>query len=139
MGRVARNQVQGVSLGRGCLWPPTILHEIGHVVGFWHEQSRPDRDDYVEILYDNIWPYYESNFYKQDESDVDSLGIGYDYNSIMHYRANAFSLSYSLRTIQAKDPDILLGNAYALSQLDILQANRLYSCGRSHEILNILY
>ena len=45
---------QTISLGSGCAHHSVILHELGHVVGFWHEQNRPDRDNYVRIVKNNI-------------------------------------------------------------------------------------
>ena len=103
------------------------MHELGHAIGFYHEHNRPDRDEHVQIIEENIQVGAEHIFDKQDESEVDTLGVGYDYNSIMHYDANIFS-SNGKPTIVALDPDIPVGGATTLSALDIEQTKRLYNC-----------
>jgi hypothetical protein len=42
--------------------PGTAMHELLHAVGFFHEQSRTDRDDYIVINYSNVQPG-EQKFY----------------------------------------------------------------------------
>ena len=60
----------------------TPAHEFVHALGFWHEQSRPDRDNYVTIFWNNIDPSQQGNFAKYS-TGIDLLGFPYDYYSIM--------------------------------------------------------
>ncbi|XP_054174633.1 meprin A subunit beta isoform X1 [Homo sapiens] len=45
---------QELSIGANCDRIATVQHEFLHALGFWHEQSRSDRDDYVRIMWDRI-------------------------------------------------------------------------------------
>lgn len=74
---------QQLSLARGCMRSGTIIHEFLHALGFFHEQSRPDRDEYIDINYANIQGGKEHNF--RISNGVNSLGVDYDRVSIMHY------------------------------------------------------
>jgi len=53
--------LQTINLGaRGCLHKHTIVHESIHALGFDHEQNRPDRDDYIQVLWKNIKPGFKN-------------------------------------------------------------------------------
>ncbi|XP_066922926.1 bone morphogenetic protein 1-like [Clytia hemisphaerica] len=125
VGRRGGRQI--VSLGDGCLHTSVVVHEIGHVIGFWHEQNRPDRDEHVKIFTDNIMDQYKEAFAKFNPYRITSLQVAYDYHSIMHYGRKAFTKN-GKDTIVPKDETIFtLGND-RLSDLDIKQANLLYQC-----------
>ncbi len=116
-----RGGQQFVNLAAGCTTGNTI-HEIGHTIGFWHEQSREDRDAFVTIHWDKIQAGLEHNF-NQHIADGDDVGP-YDYGSIMHYPRNAFSTDGS-DTITPLNPAATIGQRTALSAGDIASANAM--------------
>jgi len=52
----ATDVIHRVSLSPPCWNKGTVLHETLHALGFWHEHSRPDRDNYVTIVTENVIP-----------------------------------------------------------------------------------
>lgn len=52
VGAVGGEQI--LNMGDGCQYVGLVLHEFGHAIGYYHEHNRPDRDDTVEIMWDNI-------------------------------------------------------------------------------------
>lgn len=74
-----------------CVRHGVVIHEIMHALGFYHQQSAADRDDYVKIIWDNITPGREHNFRKYDKERVTDFNVTYDYGSVMHYSGKAFS------------------------------------------------
>lgn len=121
VGMQGGNQV--VHLGDHCHLGK-VMHEIGHVIGLWHEQSREDRDDFVVIHTDNIDPDQAFNF-DQHIADGDDVGP-YDYRSIMHYPRDAFSWNGE-PTIEPVDPGVEIGQRTGLSDGDVAAVATIYT------------
>ena len=93
----------------------TIAHEIGHAVGFWHEQSRPDRDGYVTVHRGNIATGKLYNFQTRTWREIVALDVPYDLGSSMHYGAKV--RLYIYRVAQNKIPHWRICNMSATNGL----------------------
>ncbi|KAM4605260.1 meprin A subunit beta [Polymixia lowei] len=128
---------QRLSIGRNCDRIATIEHEFLHALGFWHEQSRSDRDDYVTIMWDRISEGREHNFNTYNDTTSSSLGVPYDYGSMMHYSKNAFR-NGTEPTIVTKIPAFsdVIGQRMEFSDSDLLKLSRLYNCTKASTFLD---
>ncbi|XP_051778466.1 hatching enzyme 1.2-like [Erpetoichthys calabaricus] len=133
VGKVGGKQV--VSLQRDtCLFNGVIQHELNHVLGFLHEQSRSDRDQHVRIDWQYISPEYVNNFQK---INTNNLGTPYDYTSVMHYPRDAFSNTTNEYTITPiPNPNVTIGQRIGLSSIDIQRINLLYQCNNLDAEIN---
>ncbi|XP_069691835.1 zinc metalloproteinase nas-13-like [Periplaneta americana] len=125
VGRIGGRQY--LTLGAGCFQVGTIEHELLHTMGFYHMQSATDRDNYVEIIWDNIEAGKEHNFNKYDASTITSFGVEYDYGSIMHYSAYAFSKNGE-PTIVPLDENAQIGQIDGFSARDLEKLAKMYDC-----------
>jgi len=122
-----RSKPSSLSLGYNCGLVSIATHELGHLLGFAHEHNRPDRDQYVDIQWQNIAPANHKIFGKKRSWNFQTFGTPYDYKSIMHYGRYHFSKNRK-QTIVSRDPKVKWFGNLTPSELDIKQMNILYSC-----------
>ena len=127
-----RNQnTQPLSLqSNGCMYAGVIEHEFIHALGIYHQQSRSDRDDHVEILWQNIPDNRKGQFQRYDTTVINSYGLPYDFSSLMHYGSTDWGIGgqMTIRTLDASKQN-LIGNVLAgTSSGDIELIRRHYHC-----------
>lgn len=125
----------GMQSGRQEIWlanwadAGTAIHEIGHAIGFWHEQTRADRDAYIIVNSNNIQSGALGNFSKY--TDFGNGGGGHlgelDFGSIMMYPSfTGFEINSSIPAITDLNGGTFTANRTTLSADDILTAIYLY-------------
>jgi len=96
------------------------------------KQTRPDRDDYVKVLYKNIQPENKSQFDKDPQGKLQSVGLPYDFNSIMHYGYNDFTMNclpvMAPSDEKNKEWRYTMGKGNKLTATDILKVKTIYGC-----------
>ncbi|XP_053982426.1 zinc metalloproteinase nas-4-like [Hylaeus volcanicus] len=118
-------QVPGCLVKKG-----TVIHELMHVIGFLHEQSRYERDEFVSIQWNNILSGHSGNFEKASKRTTDAFGVGYDYGSVMHYSANAFSRNGQPTIVPKGASKNQLGQREGFSKRDIQKIRKMYKCNK---------
>ncbi|CAJ1071250.1 high choriolytic enzyme 1-like [Xyrichtys novacula] len=131
IGKDGGKQVLSLSV-YGCLDHGIIQHELLHALGFNHEHTRSDRDQFVRINWENIPAAQAYNFHKKD---TNNLSTPYDYSSVLHYGRTAFSSVYGEDTITPiPDSSVAVGQRNEMSDMDILRVNRFYDCSEYQEV-----
>lgn len=100
----------------------SIIHEFGHAMGLFHEQTRPDRDQYVQIVWANIPADWQSQY----QIRSGSAGYGaYDFDSIMHYPA-LFEGKIAIQPLNSSIDINRMGQRNGFSVTDKSTVNALY-------------
>ncbi|KAK0401994.1 hypothetical protein QR680_016084 [Steinernema hermaphroditum] len=130
MGRNHYAKEQKVSIGSGCEYVSVATHEIAHALGFMHEQSRWDRDNYLWIDLNNVIPNKTHNYDNYNKNENDNYGKQYDFSGIMHYEDNSFAINSSVPAMYARNSayQMSIGGAQIPAYGDIYEMNMLYSC-----------
>lgn len=123
LGRQGRKQT--IKFGLGCSWG-NLAHELMHSLGFFHEHTRSDRDNYITVHWNKIGRNWKHNFlpctaYPEGCNDLE---VGYDYDSIMHYGPDLEGLT----VITPKKKGAKIGQREKLSEKDLIGINEHYGC-----------
>jgi hypothetical protein len=127
-----RTGQQQVCLGEGCPLG-SIIHELGHTIGLWHEHCRHDRDTFVTVDFPNIdqgsWQNFAIDSIADEPTPTTDVG-DYDFGSIMHYSETACAFIDDTPVLIPKQPlppGVVQGQRDGLSPGDIESVAALYA------------
>ena len=110
-----------------CWTKPTLVHELGHAVGMFHEQQRTDRALYIVVDACGL------SINNEIQPESDSKGISYDFRSIMHYTMagiGTYGANFTAKGTELIAEQYLtkydVGRQTRLSELDIKGLQSLY-------------
>ncbi|XP_040203773.1 embryonic protein UVS.2-like [Rana temporaria] len=125
IGKVNGRQVLSIDED-SCIYYGVIQHEIMHSLGFYHEHTRTDRNNYVVINSQYISPGSQDQFVTDHGNN---FNIPYDYTSVMHYGRYTFSnTTGEMSIVPIPNPNVAIGQRTGLSSLDVKRINVLYNC-----------
>nr|XP_040574974.1 low choriolytic enzyme-like isoform X2 [Lepeophtheirus salmonis] len=152
--------LQRTSGGRTCMIMGIAAHEMLHILGFAHEQTRPDRDQFVQIFWSRIKRNYISNYFRAIDINATDIppvcdststqasfdncysgykartfGLSYDYGSIMHYGLNYFTSTGqdTMGILKTVPVGAVIGNRNGMTKLDALKVQARYDCNEDPE------
>ena len=73
--RTGRGRMEIGLQQNGCVYLKVVVHELLHSLGFMHEMNRPDRDDYVSMVWSNIQADGASQFFKDAWDGTDDASL----------------------------------------------------------------
>jgi len=81
---------QAIFVAEACAFD-NLVHELGHCVGLQHQHCRSDRDNYLDVLMQNMAPGTQPNFEKLPRLPEDVAP--FDFSSVMLFSRDAFSIN----------------------------------------------
>lgn len=143
VGRQGGRQIinlQRHALGSGCFRLYTIVHQFLHALGFFHMQAASNRDNYVKVYFNKVHKSHHSSFDNYGSSMIANFEFGYDFSSVMHFSATAFSNdgSNTIQTINNTKGEFI-GQRSRLSEYDIARVNTIYCNESSNKVIEWTY
>jgi len=117
---------QDLNLGDGCFAPGTIIHEMIHALGVHHEQGRTDRNDFINIFWENMAEGMADQFDMVSDAEFSDYGVPYNTQSLMHY--DSWSGSANGKAIVTTKDGSNIEWQNNIQDSDIQKLRRMYGC-----------